>query len=94
MSATQSMTNYLTAMLNTCMGEISDLELRHDDGEINDLDLNEMSPLCRAINNVDPNALNVITMDNEELLFDSHIERVSDLNMHLRNFYLGHRRRT
>lgn len=77
MNATQPMANYLAALLNSSMSQLNDIELRHEDGEINDLELNEMSPLCRAIHNVDPNALNVVNNDSDELLFDSHFERVS-----------------
>jgi hypothetical protein len=80
MSATQPMAKYLAALLNSCMGELNDLELKHEEGEINDLELTEMSPMCRAIHNANSNALNVETLDNDLLLFDSHFERVSLLN--------------
>lgn len=80
MSATQPMAQYLASLLNTCMNELTELELRHEDDEINDLELNEMSSLCRAIHNADANALNVETLDKDLLLFDSHFERVSLFN--------------
>lgn len=76
MNATQPMVEYLAALLNTCMNEINDIELKHEEGEINDLELNEMSSLCRAIHETDPNALNVESLDTDLLLFDSHLERV------------------
>lgn len=75
MNPTQPMAEYLAALLNHCMSEINDLELKHKDEEMNDLEADEMSPMCRAIHDVDANALNV-ELDSDLLLFDSHFERV------------------
>ncbi|KAI6232935.1 Nipped-B protein [Aphelenchoides fujianensis] len=36
---------YLAAVLNSCMSELNDVELKHEDGELNDLEPDEMNPL-------------------------------------------------
>ncbi|CAD5216331.1 unnamed protein product [Bursaphelenchus xylophilus] len=68
---------YLVKLLNSSMTEINLVELRHQEEERNDLSLNEMSSVCLAIHNIDPNALNVEKEYAENLIhFDQDIERV------------------
>lgn len=80
MNATQPMAEYLSALLNHCMNEINELELKHKDDEMNDLEVEEMTSMCRAIHDIDANALNVES-DSDLLLFDSHFERVRFLRV-------------
>lgn len=77
---TDSTINYLAQLLNASMIELNEVEQKHGDEEINDLNLDEMSGVVMAIHRVDPHALNVdreYSADNV-LQFDQGVAKLVD----------------
>ncbi|CAD5212245.1 unnamed protein product [Bursaphelenchus okinawaensis] len=54
-----NMADYITCLLNSSMEELDLVDLRHSEEEKDDLNLNEMSTLFRAIHDRNPSALTV-----------------------------------